>query len=183
MSYYLKLGFILLLIAAVASGVLAFVNGFTKPIIEENRRLAEIEARQEVLPVAVDFQKAESEFEFYIGYDAAGDIVGYTFLAEKTGYSGPIQTMVGVGPELKIINIKVVEQSETPGLGANCVRSEFTDQFSDLEEEELYIDKDGGEIVSITGATITSRALVDSLREAIQMLQENLEHEIGEEVL
>jgi|SRR5690554_4288955 len=182
MSYYLKLGFILLLIAAVASGVLAFVNGFTKPIIEENRRQAEIEARQEVLPSAVDFQKADSDFVFYTGYDAEGEVVGYTFLAVETGYSGPIQTMVGVGPDLKIIKIKIVEQSETPGLGANCIRSEFTEQFSDLDGEKLYLDKDSGDIVTLTGATITSRAIVDSLREAIRLLKNNVEQLNSEEV-
>ncbi len=174
MSYYLKLGGVLLLIAAIASGVLAFVNGFTRPIIDENRRRAEEEARQEVLPAAEEFTLVENDFSYYIGYDSGGEIAGYTFLASETGYSGIIQTMVGVDRELKIRNIKILEQTETPGLGANAARPEFTGQFRDRRPEELILDKEGGEIVTITGATITTRAITNSLQKAIRSLSEDL---------
>ena len=56
MKYYLRLGFILLIIAAVASGVLAFINSFTKPKIEKNERIAKEKARKQVLPQAAAFE-------------------------------------------------------------------------------------------------------------------------------
>ncbi|MBW6515461.1 MAG: RnfABCDGE type electron transport complex subunit G [Candidatus Cloacimonetes bacterium] len=174
MKYYFKLGAILFLIAAVASGVLAFVNNFTRPIIEENQRRAEDEARREVLPEAAVFKLMNTEYPFYVGFDNEKNIAGYTFIAEEMGYSGVIQTMVGVDPNMRITNIKVIKQSETPGLGANCVRPEFTNQFCNLALEELVLDKDSGSIVTITGATITTRALTSSLQKAIKGVSEEL---------
>ena len=174
MMYYLKLGGILLLIAAVASGILAFVNNFTRPIIEENQRRAEDEARREVLPEAQEFILIEGDYPFYVGFNEAKEIAGYTFIAQEMGYSGIIQTMVGVNTEMRINNIKVINQSETPGLGANCVRPEFTNQFCNLFLEELILDKDSGMIVTITGATITTRALTSSLQKAIRAVSERL---------
>ncbi len=185
MNYYLKLGMILLLIAAVASGILALVNSVTQPIIEENRRQAEEEARREVLPEALQFVLVEADFSFYIGYDSDNKVAGYTFVAQKMGYSGAIQTMAGVNREFEIESIKIIDQMETPGLGANCTRPEFTEQFSGLSEEELLIDKDGGEIETITGATITTRAITQSLQEGIAKLQDELtrlSEETGQEI-
>ena len=174
MKYYLKLGAVLFLIAAVASGILAFVNNFTKPIIEENRRRAEDEARREVLPEATEFVPVETDYPFYVGINEERNMVGYTFLAEEMGYSGIIQTMVGVNPEMRINSIKVINQSETPGLGANCTRPDFTNQFCNLFLEELILDKDSGMIVTITGATITTRALTSSLQKAIRAVTAEL---------
>lgn len=181
MAYYLRLGGVLLIIAAIASGVLAYINGFTQPVIEENRRRAEEEARREVLPEAEVFEFVDADFPFYKAFDSEGDLSGYTFLAQGMGYSGVIQTMVGVNSDFTIKNIKIINQSETPGLGANCVRPEFTDQFGNLSSEELVIDKEGGKIISITGSTITTRAVVNSLREAVSLLQSRVsEKESGE---
>ena len=63
MKYYVKLGLILLLITSVASGILALLNNKTQPIIEENQRKEAEQARKEVLPEAVVFEKISSIFE------------------------------------------------------------------------------------------------------------------------
>ncbi len=57
MKYYLKLGFVLLIITMIASGILAYLNTLTQPIIEENQRVAQEKARKEVLPSAVTFEE------------------------------------------------------------------------------------------------------------------------------
>ncbi len=172
MTYYIKLGVILFMIAAIASGVLAFVNNFTKPIIEENQRQMEIEARRTVLPQAKTFEYVEDNLPYYRGYDEEGQLVGYTFMAVGAGYSGDIQTMVGLTADYKIFSISVLIQTETPGLGANCTRPEFTNQFSGKEVDELYIDVDSGDIDNITGATITARALTNSVKKASDIIIE-----------
>ena len=61
MKYYLKLGFVLLIITAIASGVLAYLNTITQPIIEENQRVAQEKARKEVLPSALTFEEIFNE--------------------------------------------------------------------------------------------------------------------------
>jgi electron transport complex protein RnfG len=174
MKDYVRLGSVLFIISAVACAVLAFVNHITGPMISNNQSLAEQTARQEVLPEAVRFESVEGEVSYYIGVDEESNIVGYTFIAEKTGYSGPIQTMVGIDPEFKITQIKVISQTETPGLGAKAIESEFSDQFKGKRQEELLVQKDGGDIISITGATITSRAVTQSLAEVIKGVSEKV---------
>ena len=166
MKYFFKLGFVLLVITVIASGVLAYINSITKPIIEENQRKAKEEARMEVLPEAATFDSISylNEETVYIGKNEEGYIVGYTFVASLYGYSSDVKTMVGVTPDLKVNRIKIIEQKETPGLGANCEKPEFQQQFENKNKSEMTVDKDGGNIISITGATITTRTLAQSIK-------------------
>ncbi len=183
MKYYIQLGVVLFLIAAVASGILAFVNNFTEPIIEENMKRTEEEARREVLPDAVSFEAATGNFAYYFGYNDANELVGYCFIATGAGYSGDVATMVGVNTDFSIANIKIVSQSETPGLGANCVLPRFTEQFGSKSAANLVLDKDNGEIQSITGATITTRTIVNSIKEDIILLEKTIKEDELEEAI
>ncbi|RLD54725.1 MAG: electron transporter RnfG [Bacteroidetes bacterium] len=173
-QYYFKLGFILLLITAIASGILAFVNNFTKPIIEENQRKAKALARKEVLSSAIIFEEVTGGFPYFIGKNKDNEITGYTFIATKYGYSSNVKTMVGVNPDFSIAKIRIIEQSETPGLGANSVKLSFQDQFSHKMKTDLKVNKDGGEIIALTGATITSRAVTNSIREGLDKLMKSV---------
>jgi len=170
MKYYLKLGFILFIITAIASGVLAYLNTLTQPIIEENQRVAQEKAQKEVLPSAVTFEEVTGELTYHIGKDAEENVVGYTFVASLYGYSGDVKTMVGVNTDLVIEKIKIISQAETPGLGANCEKPEFQAQFSGKQKTEMKVDKDGGTIESLTGATITTRTIANSIKAAMNKL-------------
>lgn len=191
MKYYLKLGFILLFITALASGILAYLDDITKPIIAASQNKAQVEARKEVLPTASFFEKDSVQvelkidsnplkiqrpktvawFDFYRGLDADKKLVGYTFQATKYGYSSSVKTMVGVNKDFIIQNIQVVSQAETPGLGAKCIDESFKEKYVGKELAELKVDKDGGEIASITGATITTRSITESVQEALAELE------------
>lgn len=202
MKYYFKLGFVLLLITAIASGILAYLDGVTKPIIADSEKKTQVEARKQVLAAASFFEKdslkvelekdnnplkiqkeaTSAWFEFYRGFDADKNMVGYTFQAVKYGYSGFVKTMVGVDKNLNITQIKVVSQSETPGLGAKCVEPDFPNRFKGLSKDNLLVDKDGGNIASITGATISTRAITESIKDALDTLAANVSVEVsGEE--
>ena len=179
MKYYLKLGFILFIITAIASGVLAYMNTLTQPIIEKNQRIAQEKARKEVLPSAITFEKVIGDITYHIGKDAGGNIVGYTFVASLYGYSSDVKTMVGINTDLIIEKIKIISQAETPGLGANCEKPEFQTQFSEKQETDMKVDKDGGNIVSLTGATITTRAITNSIKAALDKLDLSAEKAEG----
>lgn len=103
-------------------------------------------------------------------------MVGYTFVAAKNGYSSNVKTMVGLKPDFSINKIKIIFQSETPGLGANSEKPEFQQQFSGKTLTDLKVDKDGGSIKSLTGATITSRAVTNSINEGITILKQKLQN-------
>jgi len=72
--------------------------------------------------------------------------------------------------EGKITGIKVVKHAETPGLGANAESDKFTNQFIG-KENNLVIKED---IDSLTGATITSRAVTEAVNSATQLFNEKL---------
>lgn len=84
------------------------------------------------------------------------------------GFSDRIWLMVGFDVNKKIINISVVDQKETPGLGTKMTAPEFIQQFKgkDPAVNVLKVKKDGGEIDALTAATISSRAFCDALQRA-----------------
>ncbi|MCD6181429.1 MAG: RnfABCDGE type electron transport complex subunit G [Candidatus Cloacimonetes bacterium] len=193
MKYYLRMGLTLLLIAVIAGGILAVVNDYTAPIIKQTKLQTEVQARREVLPSATFFVKDSiavakaktkrnplkivqdtssdtSFFIYYKGFSADSTLAGYCYIASLYGYSSNVKTMVGVTPEMTINKIKVISQQETPGLGANCEKAEFQAGFNTLDAAALHVDKDGGAVKSITGATITSRAITNSIRAGLEIL-------------
>ena len=185
MGDILKLGTILTLYALTAGASLALVNIKTAPIIEENRTEAQDMARGRVLPDMAggyELTDADTEFPYWIGYrDAAKtEIGGYIFIAYGPGYSSTIETMVGVGTDGKIIGSTVLFQLETPGLGAKIEEVRhgedapwFTRQYiGATRADNMAVTNDGGAIDSITGATISSRALTDSIQLGLERLHE-----------
>ena len=177
MKYYLKLGFILMASCVIATGILAYVNSVTEPKIAALKEEESIKSREELIP-GCDFEEVNlrDDFSYFIATDKeTKEVKGYTFTAQKKGYGSTIKTMAGLDPEFKVIGIKIVDQSETPGLGANCTKESFTSQFAGKTPEQLAVDKDGGPIKSISGATITSRAIVASLAEEIEAIKADLE--------
>ena len=173
MKDIIKPTIVLLVICIIAGSVLAFIYKKTEPIIEENNRIEEENARKEVLSLADKFEPVydNDDIIYYNGF-SNNKLVGYVFKCAKYGYSSIVKTMVGIDTLQMVTGIKIVDQQETPGLGANCVKPEFADKFKDKNPEIIQTDKDGGDIVSITGATITTRAVTNSIREKFQKLKE-----------
>lgn len=176
MKYYLKLGLTLFLFCAGASGILAYVNSLTTPIIAARKAQDEIDAREKLIPGAIfeECETADGE-SYFIARDEAEQILGFVFIATENGYSSKIQTMVGIDANFDIIGIEILDQGETPGLGANCINESFSAQFTDKDALGLKVNKDDGEIVALSGATITSRAIVNSIRTRANSLKADLE--------
>ena len=173
MKDYIKFAFVLFVVSALASGILAYINTFTKPIIEQNQLKEKELARKEVLPQAASFDSLtmiNNEIA-YMAKDKNGKVIGYTFVAAKYGYSSNVKTMVGLTTDFAINKIKIIYQSETPGLGANSEKPDFQNQFAKMKQENLKVDKDGGKVKSLTGATITSRAISNSINEGITIMK------------
>lgn len=90
------------------------------------------------------------------------------------GFSGLVRLMVGFDQAGNIINISVLEQKETPGLGTKMTDAKFKDQYNGKNpgSNNLNVTKDGGEIDAITAATISSRAFSDAVERAYKSLQQ-----------
>ncbi|MBD3287261.1 RnfABCDGE type electron transport complex subunit G [candidate division KSB1 bacterium] len=186
MKEILKLGGILMLITAIAGGALSMVNSITKPKIELQKRLALERALLKALPTADSDAIIPVETngqKYYKGYESPDTtgLVGYAFVAKGKGYSSEIETMVGIDTTGAITGTSILHQVETPGLGTKIEevtygeeKPWFQQQFMDRTWEELKLDKDGGDINSITGATISSRAVTSSIREGLKELENEL---------
>ncbi len=181
-----KLGGLLMLITAIAATALAGIYNVTKPRIEEQKALALDRALTIALPGiprdAIVAVENNDEVLYYKGYETPQqeNLVGYAFVAYGPGYSSVIETMVGVDSTGSILGMKVLSQVETPGLGTKVEEIKygedtpwFTRQFINKRAAEVEVDKDGGDIQSITGATISSRALTRSVVAAYEKLQQN----------
>ncbi|MBS3741637.1 MAG: RnfABCDGE type electron transport complex subunit G [Candidatus Cloacimonetes bacterium] len=195
MKNIIKPTLILLLICVISSAILSVLYSNTKPIIEQNQKENIENARKAVLPdavkdkfVAVDVNNVEEGEErfirdsimFYKGYNEDGKLVGFTFQTAGQGYSSSaeVKTMVGIDLNMKIEKITIIQQQETPGLGANCVNPEFTRRFTEKDPAGIKVDKDGGNIESITGATITTRAVTNSIRDKFVELQDDFKKQM-----
>lgn len=186
MKDIVKLGGLLMLITTIAATALAGIYNVTKPRIEAQKALELDRAltvalpdipREAIFPIEKDEQVA-----YYIGYKTPkkNDLVGYAFVAYGPGYSSVIETMVGVDTLGAILGMKVLSQVETPGLGTKVEEVKygednpwFTRQFLNKAANDVAVDKDGGDIQSITGATISSRALTKSVVAAFEKLQQD----------
>lgn len=96
-----------------------------------------------------------------------GQVIAYIIPAESKGYAGPVKLLVAVGPDNKVIRYTIIESKETPGLGDKAAKPEFADQFAGKTADELKVNKDGGTIQAISGATITSRAVTRAVKNAV----------------
>ena len=91
-------------------------------------------------------------------------LVGYAFLATGKGYGGDIDILVGLEDEQTLKGITIVTQSETPRLGSRIIESSFVSEFVGANIDDMFLKKDGGQIDAITGASISSEAVVDVVR-------------------
>ena len=171
----------LTLVCLCAAGVLALVHKLTKKPIEEARERARREALKVVLPPETEnietqiIKKGEQEHEIQVAKDASRNIVGYAVTATTNeGYGGDIVFLIGLDANGKINTYKVMQHSETPGLGDNITTQDFKNQFEGKNSENFTfkVSKDGGDVQAITAATISSRAACDALRKGLELFNE-----------
>lgn len=170
----------LFVICLCVTALLAVTNAVTKDAIAYQQELSAAESRQAVCPDAVDFEKVEYDVqgvECYKALDESGNLIGYAISSASRGYGGDVKVMTGINAEDgSVIAINVYDNSgETPGLGVNTSGEKFTSQFAGLSSGTgVTVDKDAGKnpdsvaVDSVTGATISSRAVVDAVNQAFE---------------
>ena len=157
--------------------MLAFTNSITKEKIAENTKKEQDAAKKDVLAEASIFEDINYTDAVvkavFCGKSENGETVGFCVNVTPNGYGGAIDMMVGITADRKLSGINVVSNSETAGLGARCKDSEFSTQFTG-KNMPLSVIKNGtpkdDEIASITGATITSKAVVSGVNAAFDAI-------------
>lgn len=159
----IKYSLILFLICFIAGLLLSVVYAITQPRIQQTKRGQEELAVKEVLPEAKQIDKIENDnLIYYNALDDKGQLLGYIFISEAKGYSSILNAVVAVGPDAKIIAVKILEQNETPGIGSKITGEGFLQKFKNKTKNDS--------IDTITGATISSSALIKSIQETMDKI-------------
>ena len=173
---------VLCLVSAVSGGALVGIYRYSQPLIEANKKR---ETRKAIFTVLSQTKNYETIIKngrkIYKGFDASGNLTGYAFIGEGGGYQGEIEVMIGMNPQLtETKGIEILESVETPGLGAKITSNWFKNQFKKLNVLPFINlikgkkPEESNQIQAITGATISSRAVVDILNKTIKEVEEDL---------
>ena len=174
-SNLLNMSLVLTLVCLVCSALLGGAYVLTKDPIEAAKQAKTNQAVAAVLPA---FEQAMPDTVTlnnvdYVCYKAVNgeDVVGYAIESSVSGFGGALKVLVGITPDGLIYDTDVLENNETPGLGAKCAEKEslFRRQWQGFNprEKTLAVKKDGGDIDAITASTITSRAYTEAVHNAI----------------
>jgi electron transport complex protein RnfG len=197
-SSFVNMVVVLMLVASIAATALASVYQVTKGPIEKAKLEKDKNAVGNVVPEFNNDPVSESDT---LAFNDQDQLIFYPAkmndklvgMAVKTysdlGFTERIKIMVGFTVDGKIVNTKVLEHKETPGLGdkMDISKSTWCEQFMDLNINELEdsdgddilieVKNDQGTIDAITAATITSRAFCDACERAWDELEKKLTEE------
>lgn len=169
---------VLTLICIASAASLGALHSLTEEKIEESERRQVNQALSKIFPSS---ELEEVENNVYKALEN-GEVVGYAGIARGRGYGGFtggfIKLAVGVNLDGKIREVRIIKQSETPGLGSRITENWFLSQFEGISVENtvenVRLVRDNGKIEAITGATISSSAVVDIVRKEVEKLRSYL---------
>ena len=186
---------------ALAGLAVVLLYDWTRPRVEAHKAGVLREAIEEVLhaprradtlwltngklsakaPTGEGAKKAE---RVYLGFDAAGAPTGYAIQVIEPGFADPITLLIGYdATRHELLGMKVLESKETPGIADKVVQPVFTTQFRGRvapltgikRDESAKMATDRSAVVMITGATISSRAVLRGINKAIAHWQPYLD--------
>lgn len=189
---------------AVAGLLIVLVQGWAEPRIESHRSAVLEAAILNVLgePARYDTlyvteaglvrrpsggNAASTGDRVYLGYDAAGQPVGFAITAAEPGFQDVIRLIFGYEPASgEVLGMQVLENKETPGLGDKIVKdASFVAEFEGARAPLRGVKAgagagDPGEVDMITGATISSRAVIAIINHRLERLDPLLRSYVSE---
>ncbi len=197
-----KLLVVLTIFSAVSGLLLAIVNNVTKDRIamvkvkKQEKALMEVVSKFDTVEVETLLSNPSDPVELFTCKAADGKVSGIAVklstrqlskdelaklgLVENAkqdqAYDAPIKMLVGFGPDAKISGVSFLEHKETPGLGSNIEKPEFKSNYKDagVESKKWSVKKDGGDVVELTAATISSRAVTAAVVKAIEIYKNKM---------
>jgi electron transport complex protein RnfG len=180
---------------ALAGMAIVTVYRWTKPAIDQHKAEVLAAAVTEVLGGADHYDKVYLEGgqftkergaaptdSVYVGYDANGQPRGVAMEAAEAGFQDVIDLLFGYDPSKRdVIGMKVLSSNETPGLGARITYdTTFTYEFNGVGTPLVGVKKDRAkgqhdEVVMMTGATISSRAVIRIINNRLNAIQKDVD--------
>ena len=179
----------LVVVTLVASTALGYVYELTKGPIAEAKLAKKIRAIDEVVleydnhPVdemyMISVAGSADSLEVYPAKKEGKLVASAIRTYSPKGYGGDVWLMIGLLPDGSINQISVLEHKETPGLGTKMSNDDFKNQFigKDPSTFMLKVEKDGGNVDALSGATISSRAFSQATQKAYDTYMKGGQHE------
>ncbi|MFH1541910.1 MAG: FMN-binding protein [bacterium] len=157
----------LTVIGCISGGILAGVYQWALPKIVANQIKETDAAVFKVVPGTTRYEeKTKDDLKYFECFDNTDAKTGYAILCQGNGYQGAIKMMVGVNADFsKFTGLIILEQLETPGLGAKIAEAKFFTQFTGLLTDKPL---DLVMVKPITGATISSKSVVGIINKAVE---------------
>ena len=179
----LIVGLKLALICAVSALLLAVVNAFTGPVIEQNRQRQLEENLAQILPPGnqVVERIAVEEREDIVAYfplvDELTDRSGYIVQLIGQGYSGDMTVLAGFRTDGQVFAARLLENAETPGVGKKAEDPEYMDMFVGSGSPTDAVptskrDLSPDDATEVSGATITFIGISEALDEGADFVRQ-----------
>lgn len=160
---------VLVIICLVVTAALAATYSIASPIIAENEKKTADEARAQVLSEGDGFTLYEGQLvdgvtECYTADNGAGIAVTSTY----GSFGGTLTSMVGIDKDGKVTGVTVTGHADTPGLGTKAMEADYlAGNYNGLDSAAETSIKDDANVDAITGATISSNAVYQCVKEAL----------------
>lgn len=189
----------LALLAALGIGLTWIAQHSSAPRVAAEQRLIDSRNLLDLLPPdSYDNQPLEQPLTLdnttlgnstlLAGYRATktGQACAVLLRSQTLGYAGTIELLIAIDLNGRLIGVKTLKQSETPGLGARIAEwpNAWLQLFSgksrtDPEDKGWALKKDQGQFDQIAGATITSRAVINATHDALRYFDEHRQQLLG----
>jgi|GEM_PF-3474348 len=119
----------------------------------------------------------QSPFRHYQVYDDKRSLLGVCFFAQDvikdvSGYSGPLSVFIGMTPRGEITGVFILEYQEAPEFAQKAFSKEFLSQFKNKKNTDPFTA--GKDVQAVSGATISSSAVIRIVKEATSSAYERL---------
>jgi electron transport complex protein RnfG len=105
--------------------------------------------------------------EFIVVTGGEGEPVGFAVIVSPPGFAGPIQMLVGVSPYLEVTGVHILRMRETAGIGTRIDEHSFLGLFAG-RIYPIYMGTEDNEIDTLSGATVSARAVVYGVNSALK---------------
>lgn len=150
---------------------------FALPAGQDPYKLAPATVNEAYRQFITKVNKADGSLDYYLCRNVAGDTLGYGYEVYGKGLWSTIKAMIAVSPDRRtLLNLEIVSEVETPGLGARIEEPWFKAQFAgkqlfangqpvqfSLVPESEKVAPNDNRVAMITGATISTRAVTDMI--------------------
>ena len=169
MPDYLKSALVFIFAGMVGGIFLTGMNLWAEETIEERKLQEDLEMLEDYFPGAAGYEEEVVEgMNAQLVYGKEKEFLGVLITARQQGYSDYIVYQLAVDRQGKIVGLKVLEHDETEDIGGVIEEPEFRKQFPGVTYQDTVSEK----VEVVSGATESTRAVIDSVEEVMETVKE-----------